>query len=424
MITKRKDYYRMNMNKYIKRITLLLLICIPLFTLQAKSKHSSSQKKKTQSSSVSKKKSAKKKAATKKKSSRKKSSSKKRSSTRVRTTHHSVYVAQPFEDENVETAEEKTQSAQKPQTSASSDDINYIHTPSQTTFPIYMGEYKRSKVLGESNSDQINVMYRLPSKAKKPSFIITISRSEDAVEGRLRNEYRNDIQKVAEVEKLPLPLPTVLREVGNKYTCYGVAGTFTLADSTLTQLRVYECGTWMMKILFSTLYTKQNQLEAFADSIVRRLDPTRLTSLTPLNTNASISFERELLIDTVFTPAMIAAGMSKVEWAQKNVWPREKASGFPDLYFNMHVHAIDTYLEEAAKKNLTSSATAAAYYKDLKAIKEAGFMSEFIMDQFSGIVIISPAIRLDFNRYYKWLETQKLTVNLNKPWYNIVYRKN
>lgn len=413
------------MNRYIKRITLLLLICLPLFTLQAK--HSSSHKKKTHSSSVSKKKSSKKKSTTKRKSSKK--SSRKRSAGRRggSTRHSSVYVAQPFVDDNNDPAEEEQQQpSQQTKTSASlpTDGVDYSHIPSRTTFPAYFGEYKRSKIVGEDTSDQINVMYRVQPKVKKPSFIITISRSEEALEGRLRNEYRNDIQKVAEVEKLPLPLPEIVREVGGTYTCYGVIGTFVLKDSTLTQLRVYECGTWMMKVLFSTSFTNPKELETFANSVIRKFDPTRLTEINPLNTNASISFDRELLVDTVFTSPMVASGLSKVEWARKNVWPREKASGFPDLYFSMHLHAIDTYLAEAAKKNLTYSATASAYYKDLKTIKEAGFLPEFIMDQFSGIVIVSPAIRLNFDAYYKWLETKKLTVNLNKPWYNIVYRKN
>jgi len=61
------------------------------------------------------------------------------------------------------------------------------------------------------------------------------------------------------------------------------------------------------------------------------------------------------------------------------------------------------------------------YLSELNAIIDAGFLNEFIMEQFDMIVIVPDNLTTDFEAFQKFKENSKLTIDLNQNFYVVLY---
>ncbi|MPN62071.1 hypothetical protein SDC9_209817 [bioreactor metagenome] len=61
------------------------------------------------------------------------------------------------------------------------------------------------------------------------------------------------------------------------------------------------------------------------------------------------------------------------------------------------------------------------YLDDLQLISDAGFLSEFVMDQFEMILILPEKALANYEAYLDWKQNQKITVDLNQMLYVVSY---
>ncbi|VBB48066.1 exported hypothetical protein [uncultured Paludibacter sp.] len=319
----------------------------------------------------------------------------------------------------------KQEQTQNLESVAANPKLDYAHSSTKTVFPYKLTDFERKQIIAyEKDPNKIDVIYESPSSNKKIWFKISLLPTYEAVEGRLRDEYIHQIEKNRNKnKKWETPNPILIKEYGSKYICNGIKGTFHLTEKKHRQVRVYECGTWLFSLFLSSDNSDEDEFEKTADMIADYFKPEHLTELKPLNIKPNISFERELLKDTVFMGPMIGSGFTKLDWVRENVRENERASGFPDLYLPMHLAAMDKFLQLASKKRMSNSLQAQKYYEDLLEIKQAGFMSEFIMEQFNKVMIVPPNIKLNYDAFHQWRAGKNISVDLNKKWYIICYRK-
>ena len=303
---------------------------------------------------------------------------------------------------------------------------NYVHPETQTGFPYKIGEFVRSQIVTYKNTpSKIDAVYESDSDGKKSSFTISLIPDNEGVEGRLRNVYLMEILPFEKEEKRSFPPMAVpVKFNGNLYTCNGIKGTYKKSDNEFSQITVYECGTWLLKISMKANNLDSIGSERFNQTLAQRFDPSRLTSLKPLNLTSNVDFERDALKDTIMTGALVGSAFKKMDWAIINVSNRERASGFPDLYLNMHLAAWKEFINlQKKKKDITESYTAKKYFDELYAINNAGFLAEFVMEEYNNLMIVPDYITLNFAAYNKWKEDKNLTINLQKKLYTICYRK-
>lgn len=302
---------------------------------------------------------------------------------------------------------------------------DYKYEFAQTLFPYKLMGFERKQIVvdaGERN--KVEAIYELPSCGGKVWFKINLKSDFEATEGRLREEYLNQVESLGNKNSnLQIDAPSIIKKFGNKYTNNGILGTITHLGKKNGELRVYECGFWLFSLVVFSDENNPNDMEQTINQLTEYFNPEHFTEIKPLSVKPNISFERELLKDAVLMGPIIGSGFKKLDWVRENVRENERASGFPDLYLQMHLAAINEFLELASRKKMSNSAQAQKYFEELSAIKQAGFLPEFIMEQYKKIMVVPSNVTFNYEAFHEWLKDKKISTDLTKKWYIICYRK-
>lgn len=298
---------------------------------------------------------------------------------------------------------------------------NFFHSFSNTTFPFFLLDFERTNVSLKQKND-ISATYS--SSKDETTINIHLISSTTANEGRLRNHYRNSLQKIKQNNAFSENLSSqFLKFEGNNYICNGVECFSQNENSENLLLQTYECGSWMLDIEMESKKLPIDSLDLVVKNIVNYINPSRLTGVKPLNLKPNIDFETEALKDIETVGAMVASALKKADWASSNVDKKERASGFPDIYLNMHVEALEEYLKILSKKNSRSkNQENVQFFNELKLINEAGFLKEYIFDSFEELVFVPSYVTLNMEKYLEWKQQQKLVADFHKKRYTINYR--
>ncbi|REG98149.1 hypothetical protein [Flavobacterium aquicola] len=302
---------------------------------------------------------------------------------------------------------------------------NYIHSETETSFPEQFENYNRTDIYSFDKKDKnIGVTYELETNDKKTTISIYLYPTEEASEGRLKNEYFNSMQSIANFSKNGInATQKLIRKVGEKYICNGIKAEMKNDKNELTHLSLFECGTWFYKIRLTTNELDSIQAENIEKKIIEKFDPTRLSGIKKLNTKANVYFSKNAFCDSIMLGSTMGSAFKKINWALENVKENERASGFPDLYIDMHIESIKELLKFQDKYKYKKTQTTIEYLDELKSIVESGFINEFLMEQYDMLLIIPDERKFNFDAYKKWKENKKLAIDLNKRYYVISYKK-
>ena len=301
---------------------------------------------------------------------------------------------------------------------------DYIHSKTETIFPELFENYKRSDVYSFDKKDEnVGVTYENEANDKKTTISIYLYPTEEATEDRLRNEYFNSMQSIANFSKNGInATQKLIRKVGEKYICNGIKAEMKNDKNEITQLSLFECGTWFYKIRLTTNELDSTQVENIEKKIIEKFEPTRLTGIRSLNPKANVYFSKSAFCDSIMLGSTMGSAFKKIEWALKNVNENERASGFPDLYIDMHIESIKELLKFQEKYKYKKTQTTINYLGELNSIVEAGFLNEFLLDQYKMLLIVPDDRVINYEAYEKWKENKKLTIDLNKKYYVVSYK--
>lgn len=306
---------------------------------------------------------------------------------------------------------------------AANNKSNYIHSETNTVFPHLIEDFERFQLISSvTTPGKVDVIYKSPKN--KSTFTISLSPGGEAVEGRLRNMYLTGIKQLSKEQgKNYLPKPTFLKFRGTRYICNGVQGVYINDKKSFSQFNVFECGSWILGTKIIIEGVSESDFNRLKEGLIYYFNPSRLTALNPMNLKPNVDFIGDALKDTVITGALFNSAFKKINWADENVSEKERYSGFPDIYLNMHVEALKEYLKIIGKKpNRSKVHENACFYIDLNSIDKAGFLAEFIMETYENVMIVPPSIDLDMNGFYNWKRGRELHVDLLKKRYKINYR--
>ena len=306
---------------------------------------------------------------------------------------------------------------------AANNKSNYVHKESNTIFPHRIGNFERVQlVVFKEQPLKIHALYK--AVQGESTFTVSLTPSTEATEGRLRNEFLTHIRQLSkEKGKAYTPTPTFLKFNGIRYVNNGIEGTYVNDEKSFSQVNVFECGSWMLVTKLDVVGMDEASFRDFSEDLIRYFNPAKLTALKPMNLKPIVDFEREALQDTVVTGAMVASAFKKIDWATDNVSIKERYSGFPDIYLDMHTESLKAYLEVLDRKKTRSAIEEnSRFYTDLKSINDAGYLDEFVMETYENVMIVPAYLYLDFNGYTHWKQARELQVDLLKKRYKINYR--
>ena len=193
---------------------------------------------------------------------------------------------------------------------------NYFHSETETNFPEQFENYNRIDVYSFDKKDKnIGVTYENESNNKKTTISIYLYPTEEVSEGRLRNEYLNSMQSIANFSKDGInATQKLIRKVGEKYICNGIKAEMKNDKNELTQLTLFECGTWFYKIRLTTNELDSIQAENIEKKVIEKFDPSKLTETKLLNTKATVIFARAAMRDSTMLGSVMGGALKKLAW--------------------------------------------------------------------------------------------------------------
>lgn len=300
---------------------------------------------------------------------------------------------------------------------------DYIHQKTSTKFPTKIEGFTRTTVIAFDNSKKnISVSYSNQNSNGKTTFTIFIYPSENGVEGLLRSEFLNSLQAITFINKpgnIIKKYPIEYKKDG--YIVNGFKARIN-DNNNKSDLLVYQCGLWFLKIRVSTESLDSLEMAALEKEIINIYSPSIFVKQAPLNIKADIHFGKAAFADSIMLGCVMGSALKKVEWAIENVDSLERISGFPDIYFDLHKASLLEFVEFAKDHpTMSRSQSTIDYLAQLNSIIDGGFLNEFIMKQFDMLLKVSPDINLDFNKFEEWEKTKTIKINLNSHFALVSY---
>lgn len=301
---------------------------------------------------------------------------------------------------------------------------DYIHPETKMNFPDKIDSYERHSIYSyDKKKTNVGITYGSQNNSGRTTLSIYLYPAGSGTDSRLRDEYLSCLQSVANVSKNGMHAIqnyTFYKNDGFKINGYSawIENESALTRSVLT---VYECGKWFFKIRITTGALDSLEIEGLKERVLNLLDPTYLVENFPLNSKADIHFGKAAFCDSTMLGSVMGSALKKIEWAIDNVDSIERFSGFPDLYIGMHIEALKAFANFEKEHDFSKSQTTIDYLKELNSIIDAGFLEEFILKQYSGIMIVPENMTFDFDAFEKWQQSNPIAIDLNKRFYVISY---
>ena len=295
----------------------------------------------------------------------------------------------------------------------------YIQKQTGFIFPENFDSYQRKDIYSfDKKKTNIGVFYG--NQQNQTTISIYVYPAGDGYEGRLRDEYEKSMQSIANFSSNGISAKTSLvRHHGEKYICNGIEAKITQNDYNL--LTLYECGEWFLKVRITTNELDSVQISSLEQKIYTQFDPTKLTALNPLNSKADVYFSKIAFQDSVLLGSAMGSAFKKIDWALENVKENERLSGFPDLYLNLQIESLKSFMEFQHRFNYQKTEFTKQYLSELQLISDAGFLAEFVMDKFNMLLILPEDFQARYNEYQKWRQNNDITIDLNQKFYVVSY---
>jgi adenosine/AMP kinase len=303
---------------------------------------------------------------------------------------------------------------------------DYTHKSTDVVFPKTVSKYLRTDIMTyDKKATTLDVVYQSHTGFNKTSVSIKIYPAGDGYDVRLRNEYLKSMQEIASTnnsEKISASQYDVFY-TKDEYFINGYTAEIKNNDKhQQLHLSVYECGQWFLRLQLESDILKAEELSDLEQIFLDTINPVKIVINHNLNLNAVINILDAARIDSLLVGCAISYANAKADWAANKVDSLERICGFPDLYLDMHTDALNAFVKFSDNNKFSEvNIYTQNYIAELKSLINAGFLSEFILDQYQYVMIIPEDKDLDINGYTKWRLTNPITINLTNPLVNIVY---
>jgi hypothetical protein len=208
---------------------------------------------------------------------------------------------------------------------------------------------------------------------------------------------------------------------GKNYDCNGFKAEFKSNNQENSSLSVYECGTWFFKLRLTTKEKDSTQISNLENKILETFDPSHLTEQNKLNPKADIYFAKVAFQDSILLGSAMGSAYKKLEWVMNNVPERERASGFPGHYLEMQLASFNEFIAFDKKYDYKKTDYTQNYLNQVNSLIDSGYLDEFIMKEFSMVMIVPENHEFDFDGYEKWKAKNEIELKLNELFYVISF---
>lgn len=301
-------------------------------------------------------------------------------------------------------------------------DSDFLHTISGISVPIKISDFLREDLRTNSKNDSIiTAEYIDKANNSKYSFSIFLSPLD---EERLINFY---YKSLADKRFTPKELNSkgIYFKNGN-YKMLGISGIYKNLDY-LVNYRVYDAGFWIFVSEFSQKNNDTISLEKNHDNLVLQINPSKIVEKNPLSINTSVYVAPGIKRDELLARSALSSLFNKVKFAKENYTKYERASGLPENSLEFQMAGINGLIDYKTEKNPNpskGSSETESMINSLAKLRDAGFVDEFLMEQYHYILISKDENhKFDFKGYENWKKENFVDYDINKKFFVIINTK-
>lgn len=301
----------------------------------------------------------------------------------------------------------------------------HIHSLTNIEFPEILNIYNRVSVTAfDKKKENIGVTYKYISKNGEETLItLYIYPALDGFEDRLRNEFLVSLHGIvnnSDSEGINfIQTYAFFKDSLNKVNGY-TADFNTNGNAKIT---LFECGEWFFKIRTTSNNLDTSEINKLEKKFINYFKPTLLVRKSNLKSKADVSVSKKAFRDSLTLGCTIASAIERINWSANNIDSTERASGFPDLYLDMHISSWKAFVDFQQEKNYkTSSRITIEFISQLNKIISSGYLEEFIMKEYGMVMIIPENLKLDFEAFENWKKGNPISISLRDNLATVYYK--
>lgn len=287
----------------------------------------------------------------------------------------------------------------------------YIHKYAKTTFPVSIDEYTRTEIHAyDKEHKNISATYEL----RDTKVNVYVYPAGAADNHRFRGQYFNSLQAIVDANGYGAAVhQEYVQYKKGAYKVNGFQAYLEVYGTKSSGLRLYECGTWFLKIRISSHSLDTGEVTKLFDLFTQQFDPVALVTISPLSTKSVVNVAPAALKDSTLLGCTFASVLEKAKWALDNVDSLELQAGFPSLYLGMHISSLQAFVKHEEKHpDWARSETTEKYLKEIRSLIAAGYLDEYIMDEHGSVMIVPDGTEFDFEGYQRWRKTHPISYRM------------
>ena len=182
----------------------------------------------------------------------------------------------------------------------------------------------------------------------------------------------------------------------------GLKSVFTLSG-TNESLTLYECGKWWFKMRITSSDLDTCQMSQLEQTVMDYFVPTNFVKNDPLRVKFDVHVAPAAVNDSLMLCCVLGAIFGELQWINDNVDSLERISGFPSLYLEAHMAAVEGFVKaEKDHPELKGGDEIHHQLEQFNKIIENGFLEEYLFDQYFGWLIIPKDMDIDSDAFLEW----------------------
>jgi hypothetical protein len=278
---------------------------------------------------------------------------------------------------------------------------DYVHSSTNAVFPLQLGDYHRETLYAfDKKKENIGGVYE--SSNKQSQLSVYLYPAGNGYDSRIHDEYSSLMQELADIHGGIHAFSNAVLYQNDGLKINGLKSVFTLSGNN-ESLTLYECGKWWFKIRITSSDLDTCQMSQLEQTVMDYFVPTNYVKNDPLSIKFDVHVAPAAIDDSLMLCCELGAIFGELQWIIDNVDSLERISGFPSLYLEAHMAAVEGFVKaEKDHPELNGGEEIHHQLEQYNKIIENGFLEEYLFDQYFGWLIIPKDMDIDSDAFLEW----------------------
>ena len=278
---------------------------------------------------------------------------------------------------------------------------DYVHSSTNAVFPLQLGDYHREKLYSfDKKKENVGGVYE--SANKQTVLSVYIYPAGNGYDSRIHDEYMDLMQELANIHDGIHATSNAVSYQTDGFKVNGLKSVFSPTGKN-ESLTLYECGKWWFKMRITSSDLDTCQMSQLEQAVMDYFVPSNFVKNDPLNDKYDIHVAPAAFCDSLTLCCSLGSIYGELEWIIDNMDSLETLSGFPSLYLEAHMAAVEGFVKaEKDHPELKGGDEIHHQLEQFNKIIENGFLEEYLFDQYFGWLIIPEDMDIDSDAFFEW----------------------